>query len=234
MKKLLITITIILVIIAAVTYFLGQNQKQKAEEQEELVALGDSLTYGVGDKTGNGYVGDLQTLLSKNHEGPVTVHNYGIPGQQSDGLLQQLDKENVLKNIEDADYFIIFIGTNDLINSNGGDLAKVYDNRIEQGKKDYENNVREILTIIRDRNADAPILFLGLYNPFPSSEELEQVVRDWNNHSQQVVNDYSRTKFIETNGLFDKKSDKYFSDELHPTEEGYQLITKKILQEYDF
>ncbi|MFG6117533.1 GDSL-type esterase/lipase family protein [Halobacillus sp. MO56] len=236
MKKILISTLVLLVIISAISYFIAQQQKQKAKtnENEELVALGDSLTYGVGDKTGTGYVGDLQKLLSENHDGPVTVHNYGIPGQQTDGLLQQLKKSDIQENVAEADYIIIFIGTNDLIKSNGGDLAKLYDERIEQGKADYEKNLKRIFSIIRENNPDAPVLYLGLYNPFPSSSELDKVVGNWNESSQKIVSDYSRTKFIETNGLFDKKSNKYFSDALHPTEKGYKLITQKIIKEYDF
>jgi len=77
-------------------------------------------------------------------------------------------------------------------------------------------------------------LFLGLYNPYPDSQEIEDEIVEWNEKSQAIVDDYENIKFILTNELFQEKSTDYFSDALHPNEKGYSLITKKILDEYDF
>ncbi|WP_408006459.1 GDSL-type esterase/lipase family protein [Pseudalkalibacillus sp. A8] len=236
MIKILLYIIGSVLIISTIAGIVGLNKKQEAKtkKHEEVVALGDSLTYGVGDNTGNGYVSDLQLLLSQNKGGAVTVHNYGIPGQQSDGLLYQIKNTDVKDDLDDADYFIIFIGTNDVLKSNGHNLLPIYEKRLEVGKADYENNIREILSIIRNKNQEAPILFLGLYNPFPDSVQIEQVIEEWNKTSNEIINEYPRVKFISTNELFQKKSTEYFSDSLHPNKKGYKLITKKIVNEYDF
>lgn len=58
--------------------------------EKQIIALGDSLTYGYGDRSGEGYVDNLQWLFNKHYKGKVTVQNHGIPGQKSDGLLQQI------------------------------------------------------------------------------------------------------------------------------------------------
>ncbi len=236
MKKILVYIIGSVIIISTIAGIVAVNQKQEAKtrKHEEVVALGDSLTYGVGDHTGNGYVSNLQLILSQNQEGAVTVHNYGIPGQQSDGLLYQIKNTQVKNNLDDADYFIIFIGTNDVLKSNGHNLLPIYEKRMEVGKADYRNNIRKILSIIRDKNPDAPILFLGLYNPFPDSVQIEKVIEEWNMTSYEIVNEYPRVKFISTNELFQEKSTEYFSDSLHPNKKGYDLITKKIVNEYNF
>lgn len=211
-----------------------QSKDEAKKNSEVFMALGDSLTYGVGDKSGAGYVGDLQKLLEENHKGKITVDNYGIPGQQSDGLLHQLGKPGVLENLEKADYITVFIGMNDLVKSNGMTLDKIHDEKVKRSKVDYERNLSKIFNIIRKKNPDAPVLFLGLYNPKPSSAEVEQVIQDWNDTSRQITSKYSHVKFISTNDLFEVKSTKYFSDALHPNKIGYQLITKEIVKEYDF
>ncbi|KIL51391.1 hypothetical protein KP77_09030 [Jeotgalibacillus alimentarius] len=204
------------------------------ERGQELVALGDSLTYGIGDQSGAGYAENLEEVINDIREEPLTVYNYGIPGQQTDGLLSQLQDEDVKATLKNAEYFTIFIGTNDLIKKNGGDLNPLYDDRIQAGKADYEKNLEKILTIIREENPEAPILFLGLFNPYPENNEIQQVIDDWNALSKQMLEEYPRVKFIATDGILKEKSTEYFSDALHPNKRGYELITKKMIEEYDF
>ncbi len=134
----------------------------------------------------------------------------------------------------DADYILLFIGTNDLIDSNGGDLYEINEDKIDQGQESYSENLEEILEKLRDANSEAPILLLGLYNPYPDSEKIDEIMEDWNAESKKIVDDYGRTKFIATNDIFKEKSTEYFSDALHPNKKGYQLIARKIVKEYDF
>ncbi|WP_082235234.1 GDSL-type esterase/lipase family protein [Halobacillus massiliensis] len=236
MKKIIGISAAVVIVIAAVIWYINSNQQNDIAmtKEEDLFALGDSLTYGVGDESGNGYAENLGELLTENKEGKVTVQNFGIPGQQTDGLLEQINRPDIQSQLSDAEYFVIFIGTNDLIKHNGNDLQPLYKERIQKGKEDYVNNLTEIFEIIREENPDAPILFLGLYNPYPDSAEIEEVVTEWNDTSQEIVGDYEKIKFISTNDLFQEKSTEYFSDELHPNKKGYDLITQKILEEYDF
>jgi len=235
MKKLLLFGALPIIVISGIVLVsLGQNEESQSIQHEQLVALGDSLTYGVGDGVESGYTDNLQTALSEDQHNTVTVHNYGIPGQESDGLLKQLKQSDIETRFTDADYFIVFIGTNDLIKSNGGDLTAINEEAIETGKEDYVNNVEEILSIIRWHNSEAPILYLGLYNPYPESKEIERIINDWNQTSKNLISDDQKVKFISTNDLFKEKSTKYFSDSLHPNSLGYELLAEKIVQEYNF
>lgn len=229
---------LIVAALVAVSLFFWLNHEKKeagvSSAGKEMVALGDSLTYGVGDKTGHGYAENLEEVLNKENDVPLKVYNYGIPGQQTDGLLQQLRETDVKKTLANAEYFTIFIGTNDLVKSNGGDLNPLYEDRITRGEEDYRNNLHHILSIIQEENPQAPVLFLGLYNPYPDSKEIEAVITEWNELSRKIVSQYPNVKFIATDGLLKEKSTDYFSDELHPNSKGYELITKKIIEEYHF
>ncbi|KIL47960.1 DUF459 domain-containing protein [Jeotgalibacillus campisalis] len=232
-KAIVVGFILFMLIIAGAVLAGGLKNEEQPIEHKEMVALGDSLTRGVGDQ-GQGYSDNLENLLTKNQHQTVTVHNYGIPGQQSDGLLEQIKDENIRERINKAEYVIMFIGTNDLIEGNGGDLTDLDLPAIERSKNDYESNIKEILSIIRDENQTVPILMLGLYNPYPDMEELNEIVQDWNRTTVQVIDKKEKIKFISTIGLFEEKSTEYFSDKLHPNHKGYMLITEKIVEEYDF
>jgi lysophospholipase L1-like esterase len=239
MKKTIIyTAALIVVALLGAGLYSGYQENTQTNKSKHspktMVTLGDSLTYGVGDKSGEGYVENLEKLIQEEKEINVKLKNYGIPGQESDGVVKQVKLTNIQKDIRNADYIILFIGTNDLIQSNGGDLKGINEEKIKKGAVEYEKNIQDIVKTIRQENQDVPILFLGLYNSYPDSAEHESIIDEWNTNSQRLVNDYERIKFISTNDLFNEKSKKYFSDSLHPNEKGYDLITKKIIDEYDF
>ncbi len=239
MKKTIIyAAALIVVALIGVGFYSGYQENTETNEPDHspktMVTLGDSLTYGVGDKSGEGYVDNLEKLIQEEKDANVKVKNYGIPGQESDGVVKQVKLTNIQKDIRNADYIILFIGTNDLIQSNGGDLKGINEEKIKEGAVKYEKNVKEILKSIRQENKDVPILFLGLYNSYPDSTEHENIIVKWNENSQKMVDDYERIKFISTNDLFKEKSKEYYSDSLHPNKKGYDLITKKIIDEYDF
>ncbi|RDI41010.1 GDSL-type esterase/lipase family protein [Falsibacillus pallidus] len=239
MKKFITIILIVVIAGAILSWAMALSNKKDKEAKEKMTtsrvtALGDSLTYGLNDRPEGGYAGDLQKVLSKKHKGIVKVSNFGIPDQQTDGLLHQLKYGKARKSLSNADYIIMFIGTNDLIESNGGNLSEIHQAKIDQGKKDYLNNLDNIFKIIRDKNPDAPILFLGLYNPYPDSQKIQSVVDEWNDTSRSFTDKYPNVKFIATDGILKEKSAQYFSDSLHPNKKGYDLIAKRILKEYNF
>ncbi|TYS55908.1 hypothetical protein FZC74_17775 [Sutcliffiella horikoshii] len=229
---------LILAALIGAGFYSGYQENTETNENDNppknMVTLGDSLTYGVGDNSGEGYVENLEKLIQDEKSANVRVKNYGIPGQKSDGVVKQVKLTNIQKDIRNADYIILFIGTNDLIQSNGGDLKGINEEKIKEGAVEYEKNIEEILKTVRQENKDVPILFLGLYNSYPDSAEHENIIVEWNENSQRIVDDYKRIKFISTNDLFKEKSKEYFSDSLHPNKKGYDLITKKIIDEFDF
>ncbi|WP_060666402.1 DUF459 domain-containing protein [Bacillus sp. CHD6a] len=239
MKKTIIYASALIVVaLIGAGFYSGYQEESKTNvldhSPKTMVTLGDSLTYGVGDKSGEGYVDNLEKLIQEEKEANVKVKNYGIPGQESDGVVKQVKLTNIQRDIRNADYIILFIGTNDLIQSNGGDLKGMNEKKIKKGAVEYEKNVQEILKTIRQENKDVPILFLGLYNSYPDSAAHENIIVEWNDNSQKMIDDYKQIKFISTNDLFKEKSKEYFSDSLHPNEKGYDLITNKIIDEYDF
>ncbi|PLT28570.1 GDSL-type esterase/lipase family protein [Peribacillus deserti] len=237
MKKFNLFILPILVILAGITaYILNKPDEQKNERV--ITALGDSLTYGLGDSKGHGYVTSLQQKLNKEYpEHTYNVKGYGVVGQESGGLLKRLADPRITKAVYQSDYVMIFIGTNDLVNSSkGNDLQGMPPKKLAEAKEQYLDNLEDIVDTIEELNADAPIIVLGLYNPYPNTgEQIEAYIDDWNHSAKNLFKEDPKISFVSTNDLFKGKEKKeYFYDSLHVNDKGYNLIADKIIESYRF
>ncbi|MEW4223975.1 GDSL-type esterase/lipase family protein [Rossellomorea marisflavi] len=229
---------LVVVVLLAGAYYLFFTDKKEAADKKYVVALGDSLVYGKGDKENSGYIGRLEDKVNKEKtDETYSFENLGIPGQKSNQLQKQLMKPDVTKDLPDADLFIINIGTNDLIKSNGGDFKPLHDDKIVEAKEEYLDNLDEIIDTLHTLNEDAPILVIGLYNPYPDreSDKIEAYVDDWNETIIKEVKKQENVKYVSSNPLFKGKSKgEYFSDSLHPNGKGYDLIADQIMDSYNF
>ncbi|RSD28279.1 GDSL-type esterase/lipase family protein [Mesobacillus subterraneus] len=233
-KTAFVLFTIIFIAILA-AFSIYDKQPVKEQGDTLVVAFGDSLTYGYGDEKGSGYIETLDKKLNEQTKEEVHFTNEAIYGLESSGVLSQLSDIRVTRKLEEADYFILFIGTNDLINSNGGNLEELQLDKVEKGQEVYIQNLKAIIDIIRKNNDQAPILVLGLYNPYPSLGEIEAVIDDWNEGIQEAIQAEEEMVYIPTNDLFrGVEKQQYFSDSLHLNDQGYNLIADRILEKFTF
>src|SRR5699024_5743876 len=85
------------------------------KKDTHIVALGDSLTQGVGDVSGEGgYVGILDKTINK-EEKRTAFTNFGKRGSRTDQLLDRLSDPEITKEIKKADIILITIGANDIM-----------------------------------------------------------------------------------------------------------------------
>src|SRR5690625_4290266 len=90
------------------------------QQEIRIVAIGDSLTQGVGDETNQGgYVGIIHDALHTNLQQPtIVIDNFGKRGHRTGQLLTRLhdESEQELENsIELADIILVTIGANDIM-----------------------------------------------------------------------------------------------------------------------
>ena len=203
-------------------------------EEKSVIALGDSITYGYGDEKGEeGYIEGLEQKGNKKEKGNKGIHilNYGVVGQESEGVLKQLEEPAIHSRLENADDFIVFIGTNDLINSNGGNLADIDGRKIEKEKPRFIRNLKSIIQTIEKENSEAEIFVIGLYNPYQGREEVEQHIGSWNESIRNLALEDKRIQYVHTDDVFENTPKKeVFADDLHPNDKGYQMLSERVYE----
>ncbi|MCY9365775.1 GDSL-type esterase/lipase family protein, partial [Bacillus spizizenii] len=136
--------SLILLLTACTSIRTASEGKQKAHEpktKEDIViaAVGDSLTEGVGDPDGKGYVGKVaDSIRSDKQVKTVDVKNYAVKGNRSDDLLEKLKDKKVQKGIKDADYVFFTIGGNDLMKVLRQNFLQLTVEPFQEAEKPYE------------------------------------------------------------------------------------------------
>ncbi|GGC96887.1 hypothetical protein GCM10007216_29600 [Thalassobacillus devorans] len=203
----------------------------------KIVALGDSLTQGVGDDSDNGgYVGILEDNLENEELNPnLMIENYGKRGNRTDQLIERMKTEEISSSLEDTDIVLITIGANDVmkvIKDNFQDLD--YQDFVEQHEQ-YEQNLNQIFQMILEKNPDASIYHLGLFNPFAgyfnNIPEMGDIMSDWNQIGIKVSEEYEEVTFIPIEDLFvNPEETLLWEDHFHPNTKGYKLIAERVLE----
>ena len=133
------------IVIQSLNFFLNKTEQAKKQEQEVidqsvyLVAIGDSLTEGVGDSTQNGGYVPLVANQLRETTGikEVTTKNYGVSGERSDQILERIkQQEDVRSDLAKATVIVLTAGGNDLIQTFKREQLKInQDSFIEPKKK---------------------------------------------------------------------------------------------------
>lgn len=203
-----------------------------------LTVLGDSITYGTGDPSKKGYVERVKGKLEERKRVPVRVSNFGVPKYTTEKILGQLGDRKITKQLQKADYVILYIGTNDFRKSAGYQFKQPNVKKVREGKQIFSENLHEILHNIRKKNSSAPIIVLGLYHPYveyQNHQEILELIEQWNSEIVDVVDEFERTSFVPILDLFKNKPKKrYFSDSIHPNPAGYQLIADRLFKKLSY
>ncbi|TLS53171.1 hypothetical protein FE782_07350 [Paenibacillus antri] len=202
----------------------------EGEDSIEIVALGDSLSFGYGDSTGQGYVGRLRALLEEQADVPThVVGNFAVNGYTTERVLADLkDREGIAEALRRADIVLMTAGGNDLVRL--GDEIDV--RTFEANIPDAQAHIREILATIRDVTPRAHIYYIGLYNPFIEYTEIEGTslaVQAWNAAVFEATEPLTDTTFVPTFDLFQHGVGRFLSsDRYHPNDEGYARIAERL------
>jgi lysophospholipase L1-like esterase len=205
------------------------------KKDQKIVAIGDSLTEGVGDETENGgYVGILNHTF-EDHNLNVTVENFGKKGNRSDQLLKRLEKEDVASAIKEADIVLITIGANDIMKVLKSNFLNVTMEPFQKERVKYIERLTAILNKINELNPDTQIYLIGFYNPFERHfgevKELGMIIDNWNDAGKSLAEDYENVRYIPTKDLFSNSTVNLLAeDEFHPNTSGYKLMAQRVLE----
>lgn len=199
----------------------------------QIVSLGDSLTRGVGDKEGIGYVGRMKEDLQKDYKQKIALTNLAVSGAKMPDLLKQIESNGAQYSIKQADVIVLTIGGNDLF-SGWESLGKIDLETYRPDTETFQNEAKKIIEEIRKLNTDSPIFWLGLYNPFEDVEDLKgssNIVVDWNASLEKLALNDKNVYITPTFDLFQNRGkDLLYSDHFHPNEVGYTYMAERLVQ----
>ncbi|MDB5189705.1 MAG: peptidase [Parcubacteria group bacterium] len=183
----------------------------------EIGIWGDSITYGESDSEALGWVGRFRKTLPLDEW--ITVYNRGICGDTTEDLLKRfaIEAEAIVPNI-----VVFAIGIND---------SKLTEDKTGNNipLEDFKRNLQ---TLIEQAQKHAQTIYLiGLANVDESavgssSKFTNEQVGIYNDGIKKLA-ESNKLPFIDFIGVLDVKTDLY--DGLHPNDQGYEKLSKVII-----
>ena len=230
--------------------FLAQEAKHF-----NYVAVGDSLTEGVGDTTNQGgFVPLLSQAMTGTYNYQVTYSNYGISGNTSQQILSRMAKQEAIqKSLAKADMMTLTVGGNDVMAVIRKHLTQLSVSTFKKPATAYQKRLRQIIELARSENEDLPIYVLGIYNPFylnfPEMTEMQEIIDNWNESTESVTDEYDNVYFVPINdqlykgidgeeGIVSTSGDQttvindalFSGDHFHPNNIGYQIMSDVTME----
>ncbi|WP_238600652.1 GDSL-type esterase/lipase family protein [Metasolibacillus meyeri] len=212
------------------------NRKEIDAQDIQYIALGDSLTDGVGDEyTRQGYTERLVERLEKwPAVASITLDNRGKRGRRSEQLLQLLEKGHYDKELADANLVTITMGGNDVMKIVKSDIFSLKKEMFDQERANFKNNYEQIIKQIRARNTEVPLILIGFYNPFSivvdETTPFEEIIVEWNNDIMELALQDEQACFVPVMDLFHTNENLvYHTDFFHPNAKGYERMTERIV-----
>lgn len=243
----------------ATNEFGGQKPQMQMPKSLTYAALGDSLTEGVGDATGQGgFVPLFAREVENGFDSSVKFQNFGKAGDTSTQIYTRMTTQKKIQDgLKNANIITITVGGNDVmkvIRDNFTKLSTLSTNDFVQPSKDYQKELEKIFANIRKENNHAQIYVLGIYNPFylnfPNITTMQDVIDNWNNATDEVVKSEKDAYFVPINDLLYKGLDGkqavedtgnsssvqndllYTGDNFHPNNTGYQIMADAVFASY--
>lgn len=207
----------------------SEEREDIPKESSEILILGDSIGFGLGDEENLGIEKRYLDLINKKDENKKEITNISVPGYESKDLVSLMKDGENNTSISNASLIIISIGGNDINRLEMEDTIRLTV-AFEEALKKYQTNLNLILKEIRAINPDAQLAFIGLYNPYSKEEpEKTRLLLKWNYETRLIVNSDVKFAYIPTYELFEYHLTDYLSpDEFHPSGLGYQVIAEEL------
>ncbi|MEH6994828.1 GDSL-type esterase/lipase family protein [Neobacillus drentensis] len=241
-KRLSVLLTLML---AFSTFFTSFAFAEENVDKPNLVALGDSITFGwnLDDTNGNTQKSAKAFPNLIIAEGFFNVTNISGGGWTSSHILAQVNNPANEASIQNADVFTLYIGSNDLMGAIG--LSDIIKNgtpvdpstlipKVTVASQQLGLNLQQIFGKIRSLNTEAPIILYNIYNPFASSEVPfnaflhnigEQIATNVNASAINSFANIPGTFIADAKSAFDGKQLEYIiPGDIHPNVTGQSVL----------
>ncbi len=210
-----------------------------AADQVNIMPIGDSITFGLGEDGGYrkyldynlkqaGISFDLvgpegNNSASFNYKGQSVQYDnnhagysgytikqqYPIPSWGENGLLEVLQKKNAVKQAQ-PDIVLLIIGTNDMT--------------ANRNLNDCEKDLHALIDYILGNMPEDGVIFMGSIPEFTAYGGNAQRVGNYNSTVQKVAESYGdNVQFADVHGCLNGMAD-MGSDQLHPSGTGYEKM----------
>ena len=192
---------------------ISEKIKSIKNEKVTYVAIGDSLTQGVGDSSNQGgFVPVLSQALESDFDWQVTSRNYGIAGNTSNQILKRMqEKKDIQRDLKKAKVMTLTVGGNDVIHVIKDNITNLNVDTFTKPAQAYQKRLGQIIELARKDNKTLPIYIVGIYNPFylnfPEMTEMQTIVDKWNQSTEEVCKKYDNVYFVPVNDLLYKGID---------------------------
>ncbi len=171
----------------------------------EIVCLGDSITYGARDEHGRSYPAELNKILLEKTGEVYVCHNHGINGETSSDLLRRTWQ--ALKSHSDAKVALIMIGTNDTQVNNPPSI--------------YRDNLNQIINMVKIFGMKPIVATLPKLGFTPLYINNSKNIKDYNSEIMSL------SKLLNFDVCNMSGIEKYYIDNVHFTHAGNVKIAKK-------
>jgi len=195
-------------------------------DKPNILILGDSIGFGIGDETNQGLGKRYAMLLDPESLQEIKITNLSIPGESVDGLLESLKQPENSGAISEATLIILSIGGNDINALNSSDTQVDYSDTL----KHYTEALQGIVNLIRTINNRAQLTVIGLYDPYAENDTYKtNLLLQWNYETMRIAASDLRMVYVPTYDLFKYNLRSYLAvDQFHPSGLGYQAISEEL------
>jgi len=148
---------LLLVVLLLISGCSESPQLTKLGNDDVILALGDSLTFGTGTSPDKSYPSILQGLSQR------TVINAGIPGETSD---KTLIRATQLLQQHQPTLVILCIGGNDILRRKS--LAQT------------QSNIQQIIDIVQQQGSELVLIAVPEFGLYPTAPEFYQTLAEQN------------------------------------------------------
>ena len=244
LTSLLFLLLVIVLVVFILTTLLDQPEKEEGVKEVpqkiELVAIGDSLTEGVGDSLGSGgYVPRVAELLEETKSvSQVITHNFGVSGNRSDQILSRMENDTQIETaVKKADIVIFTVGGNDIIKTFKNELLNVQLESFKEPLNLYEKNVEKMVEKVQEWKPDTEIYLFGVYNPyalyFSEIKEMQVILDEWNKKTSAIAQQYDNTHYVPIDEAFVVDANLTDVKAAQSSPENTQVIENPYLYEDD-
>ena len=225
-------------VISDLKIFDWSERKILQAETIYYLALGDSLTRGIGDET-NQY-GFTSILAKEMQKSPnvlsVELDNRGKNGRRSDQMLKLVKSGHYDEELKKASFITITLGGNDVMKIVKKDLFNLKVSMFTKELPLFVERYNEIIRLIREKT-DVPIVLVGFYNPLSiitnQATPFESIIKEWNGEIEKISKSEQNICFVPIEDLFSSNVDMvYHTDFFHPNANGYNVMAERMMETF--